>query len=449
MKKLYLIIPLVITISCFSQVTDWTRTNNVERLKNNSWVLDSSLTHWRDSSGVLVPVPSGKGIILNKFFVINSNGDTLAYMDSSGQAFFRAQTQNKYFGIYNFGASFLFNAKVNSRAASAAGVLEVDSVLGTTGNQAMGHMTQLVSSGTGKTYSQQFIPSAAGAYIKKDTVNGGFQGQDHTVFLDSSAVLAYYYDLSAHFPGQITNGAKITGDVAGVYIPTDTFTTASVGGTIYATKSDSYRPSRFKGNVLLVDTAATHGGQYGLKAVNGYLIIQGGASGTLIRDSSGNVNQAMIYSGGIRSYQKIIVAPNSATLFNVNTRGAVDVLDSASVEGDGIVGTTDTIVVNNISGDIAARNFSNTMTGHLYEAHYYLATTTPGTGTTASVSLTWNDGATKTFTSSNCALNAIDITGQVSGSQIIDVSSGIPQWSVSGTWGTSVAKLKIVLVRLY
>src|SRR5579859_2940097 len=48
-----------------------------------------------------------------------------------------------------------------------------------------------------------------------------------------------------------------------------------------------------------------------------------------------------------------------------------------------------------------------------------------GTGTTATVGITWtDDGGAKTFTSPTFALNAVDVTGQVNGCQVIHVKVG-------------------------
>jgi hypothetical protein len=86
----------------------------------------------------------------------------------------------------------------------------------------------------------------------------------------------------------------------------------------------------------------------------------------------------------------------------------------------------------------------------LYRVSFNGATTTSGTGTTATVTITWNDGNAKSFTSATFALNAVDITGQVNGVLVVRaaVSTTIQISTTVGAIGTSVYRLDATAERL-
>lgn len=121
-----------------------------------------------------------------------------------------------------------------------------------------------------------------------------------------------------------------------------------------------------------------------------------------------------------------------------------------TTQGDGIVSTPDTIVWTAQTASIAAQNFANTATGHLFKVTYYLRTATAGSGTTVLTTISWNDGAAKTFASVTCDLSVTTNAGYVSGSQIIYVASGTPTWATTvGAIGTSTYDIRIGLERVY
>lgn len=92
---------------------------------------------------------------------------------------------------------------------------------------------------------------------------------------------------------------------------------------------------------------------------------------------------------------------------------------------------------------IGATNLYASALAGLYRVCFNAATTTSGTGTTATVSVIWTDaGGAKTFTSATWALNAVDVTGQVNGCQVIrSAAAANIQISTAGTFGTSVYRL--------
>jgi len=87
-----------------------------------------------------------------------------------------------------------------------------------------------------------------------------------------------------------------------------------------------------------------------------------------------------------------------------------------------------------------------------YEVSYSVQTSAAGTGTTAAFSLTWTDinGNVKTFTSGNCLLNAVDITGQVNGVIGITIKEGTSvTYSVTvGSIGTSAFDALVAIKQL-
>lgn len=82
-------------------------------------------------------------------------------------------------------------------------------------------------------------------------------------------------------------------------------------------------------------------------------------------------------------------------------------------------------------------------TAGLYRVCYQASTTTSGTGTTGTVTIAWNDGNAKSFTTGTWALNAVDITGQVNGCQVFRVanSQNITVATTIGAIGTSVYRV--------
>jgi hypothetical protein len=78
-----------------------------------------------------------------------------------------------------------------------------------------------------------------------------------------------------------------------------------------------------------------------------------------------------------------------------------------------------------------------------YRVCFDAYTTTSGSGTTSTVTVNWNDGNAKTFTSATWALNSVTSTGQVAGCQTIHsaASQAITVGTASGTYGTSVYAL--------
>jgi hypothetical protein len=81
---------------------------------------------------------------------------------------------------------------------------------------------------------------------------------------------------------------------------------------------------------------------------------------------------------------------------------------------------------------IAATNLVATpVTTALYEITYYLNDTTAGTSGTVSLTITWNDGGSQTFTSSNVTFGTLG--AYVSGAIVVKATSGAIQYATTVT----------------
>jgi hypothetical protein len=81
---------------------------------------------------------------------------------------------------------------------------------------------------------------------------------------------------------------------------------------------------------------------------------------------------------------------------------------------------------------IAATNLVATpVTTALYEITYYLNDTTAGTSGTVSLTITWNDGGSQTFTSSNVTFGTLG--AYVSGTIVVKATSGAIQYATTVT----------------
>ena len=133
-------------------------------------------------------------------------------------------------------------------------------------------------------------------------------------------------------------------------------------------------------------------------------------------------------------------------LTGINQHGLVEVAQPAYSDLSGVIslanlfaqdqgttlGPTTLLTVGAGSGPVAAG---------FYEVSFYAGTSTAGTGTTATVSVTWTDrGGAKTFTSGTFALTSTAIGGEVNGVIAIKcASSTVVQVSVTvGLIGTSL-----------
>jgi hypothetical protein len=141
-------------------------------------------------------------------------------------------------------------------------------------------------------------------------------------------------------------------------------------------------------------------------------------SGTNYRFSVGGANAFFIGSTGVSFYNSIATA----------------------AQGVPPIRGTQSLTAQNAA--ISATSVYASAPAGLYRLCFNAATTTSGTGTTATVSVIWNDGNAKTFTSATFALNAVDVTGQANGCQIVRAAASTNiQVSTAGTFGTSVYRL--------
>ena len=130
-------------------------------------------------------------------------------------------------------------------------------------------------------------------------------------------------------------------------------------------------------------------------------------------------------------------------------RGYLTSLNQFTNEGNGAVITPDTVNWTGQTATITAKNFSNTATGHLYEVSGVLLTTTAGTSGTVSLTVSYNDGAAKTYTTGNLTFGVlgsdVDITKR------FYVASGTPTWAttVTSAVGSPVYAVKMALNMLW
>ena len=91
-----------------------------------------------------------------------------------------------------------------------------------------------------------------------------------------------------------------------------------------------------------------------------------------------------------------------------------------------------TVALTAQTSSIGATNLVATpVTTSLYAVHYYLNDTTAGTSGTVSVTITWNDGASQTFTSANVTFGVLG--AYVSGMVVVKATSGAIQYSTTVT----------------
>lgn len=108
------------------------------------------------------------------------------------------------------------------------------------------------------------------------------------------------------------------------------------------------------------------------------------------------------------------------------------------------------MLVANRGSALAATTVVPTVPVGEYRVSFVARTATSGTGTTATVTITWTDeGGAKSFVSPTFALNAVDITGQVNGTLFIHANAAVNiQAAVAGTFGTSLYDLNVVVEKL-
>ena len=147
-----------------------------------------------------------------------------------------------------------------------------------------------------------------------------------------------------------------------------------------------------------------------------------------------------IYWQNVGNFPKILEAVSgtgvSRFLFdssgNETIGGYIKSINGFTFEGNGAIGTPDTISWTAQTASISSKSFSNTSTGHLYRFTYYVSTTTTSTsGGTISISTAWNDGVSQTFTSGTALLSATGVTGMIGGTEEMYVASGVPTWSTT------------------
>ena len=116
--------------------------------------------------------------------------------------------------------------------------------------------------------------------------------------------------------------------------------------------------------------------------------------------------------------------------FYVDNKG--NVVSAGTVTPTGGLTNSYSVALTGQTGTINATNLVATpVTTALYEISYYLNDTTAGTSGTVSVTITWNDGGSQTFTSSNVTFGTAGAF--VSGIIIVKATSGAIQYATTVT----------------
>lgn len=140
---------------------------------------------------------------------------------------------------------------------------------------------------------------------------------------------------------------------------------------------------------------------------------------------------------------------SASTLVIANTR-----FQPGGVVTEGGLGSSavnDTVSWTAQTGSIGATNFANTATGKMYRASIYCHTTTAGSGGTVLVTISWNDGAAKTYATATADLTSTANAGMAQDVVTFYVGSGTPTWSttVAGAAGSPQYAVRISLERLW
>ena len=117
----------------------------------------------------------------------------------------------------------------------------------------------------------------------------------------------------------------------------------------------------------------------------------------------------------------------------------------------GVSAVNDTVRWTAQPASLGAANFANTTTGKLFRVHIYVNTTTAGSGGTVLVTISWNDGAAKTYATATADLTVTTNAGMVQDAITIYVASGTPTWAttVAGAAGSPAYSVNITLERLW
>lgn len=98
------------------------------------------------------------------------------------------------------------------------------------------------------------------------------------------------------------------------------------------------------------------------------------------------------------------------------------------------------------TASISATNLvASPSSASLYFIMYYLQTTTAGSGGTCLLTITWNDGAARTFSTSTISLSTTGAGAELSGVIVVECTSGAIQYSttVSGATGSPQYQLQL------
>ena len=119
------------------------------------------------------------------------------------------------------------------------------------------------------------------------------------------------------------------------------------------------------------------------------------------------------------------------------------------INGVPVVSSGFAIVVltfNNQATSISSANLVASPTpAYLYQISFYLTTTQVGTAGTVTVTFSWNDGASQSYTSATVDLTATGPGAQVSGSVFVKCTAGAIQYAttVAGATGSPQYNLEI------
>lgn len=255
--------------------------------------------------------------------------------------------------------------------------------------------------------------TAAGEVSIGNGTNGDFSGTIKAAIHNATTgfQVAGAATSGRYLKGNGTNFVQSTGSASGTGSPTDCASTNKFV-TTFTLNSDAAPTS----NCTAVTLASAQFANQGTTTT----VLHGNAAGN---PSFGSVTTSDVNS-----------TTGTGTRFSITSS-----TDTAADFGQMVIVGTPV----HITGQNAAAGPTNLLAAPSSGTYYINAhcrTTTSGTGTTATISITYADeGGAKTATSATWALNSVTITGTTSMNYPAHISSGTAvQFSTAGTFGTSI-----------
>jgi hypothetical protein len=127
-------------------------------------------------------------------------------------------------------------------------------------------------------------------------------------------------------------------------------------------------------------------------------------------------------------------ACNSGLNLAITAAGLISKYNGVATAGPGVTPVFFIVGLTAQTATIGTTNITTTCPAGVFSLSYYLKTTTAGSAGTASLTLTWNDGAAVSITTGTASLTSTSSTGLVQGTQLIKCGS-----STTVSYATTVA----------